>query len=269
MIKDKDITFICYVKIDNDARIKNVKTIYKYYKKHLPNCRFVFVEDDSKSNLLEHLSLIDEQDKYVLETNHGLVKKCTGYNHGARYANTDIIIFLDVDIIIDCNKLLECINEAKDSGSDECLIGYNGYAFYMTEQGEKQFLKTLDINDLYDKIKGLHLVTYSANEFALLNNVHAVGGCLVMTKKSFEQINGFNPFFTGWGYEDNEIISRAHRLGLRVSRSNIADHYLYHLPHCDASVNKAQHNHYRQNEAIVQFVESLNKEQLQRYIKQW
>lgn len=267
MITDKDITFICHIRIDNEARLKNVKTIYKYYKQHLPNCRFVFIEDDAESKLLD--LTFDAKDEYALVCNNDLVKKCAGYNHGAKYSDTDVLIFLDVDIIVDCNKLLECINEARDNGSLECLIGYNGCAFYMTQQGEKQFLNTLDVEDLHSKIKNLHLVTNNANEFALLGNTKAVGGCLIMTKKSFNQINGFNPFFIGWGYEDNEIISRAHRLGLNVTKSNIVDHFLYHLPHCDISVNKAQHNHYKQNEAIVQFVESLNKEQLQRYIKQW
>jgi predicted glycosyltransferase involved in capsule biosynthesis len=268
MITSKDITFICHIRIDNEARFKNVKTIYKYYKQHLPGCRFVFIEDDTETRLL-NFTLIDSRDEYALLYNNDLVKKCTGYNHGAKYSDTDILIFLDVDIIIDCNKLLECINEANSNGSLECLIGYNGCAFYMTQQGEKQFLDTLDVNDLHSKIKNMHLITNNANEFALLGNTKAVGGCLIMTKSSFNVINGFNPFFIGWGYEDNEIISRAHRLGLKVTKSNIADHFLYHLPHCDTSVNKAQHKHYKQNEAIVQFVESLNKEQLQQYIKQW
>jgi glycosyltransferase involved in cell wall biosynthesis len=267
MITDKDITFICHIRIDNEARKKNVKTIYNYYKKHLPNCRFVFVEDDAESKLMD--LTLDVRDKFILSINRDHIKKCAGYNHGVKYASTDIIIFLDVDIIIDCNKLLECINDARSIGALECLVGYNGCAFYMTEPGEQQFLETLNIEDLYDKIKDLHLITNNANEYALLGNNKAVGGCLIMTKQSFNKIKGFNPFFRGWGYEDNEIISRAHTLGLNVSKSNIANHFLYHLPHCDTSVNKAQHDHYKQNEAIVQFVESLNKEQLQQYIKQW
>jgi predicted glycosyltransferase involved in capsule biosynthesis len=267
MITDKDITFICHVRIDNEARIKNVKTIYKYYKQHLPNCQFVFVEDDAESKLLDFT--FDEHDEYMLVFNSNHVKKCASYNFGAKYAETDILIFLDVDIIVDCNKLLECINDARDSGSLECLIGYNGCAFYMTEMGEKQFLSSLNINDLHNKIQNIKLITNASNDYALLGNTQAVGGCLIMTKASFNLTNGFNPFFIGWGYEDNEIISRTHRLGLSVNKSNIVDHFLYHLPHCDTSVNKSQHVHYKQNEAIVQFVESLNKEQLQQYIKQW
>jgi predicted glycosyltransferase involved in capsule biosynthesis len=268
MIEDKDITFICHLRIDNESRIKNVKTIYKYYKKYLPNCRFVFVEDDAETKLLD-FTFIDSRDEYTLVYNNDLVKKCAGYNHGAKYSDTDILIFLDVDIIVDCNKLLECINDARDNDSLECLIGYNGCAFYMTQQGEKQFLNTLNVEDLYSRIKNLHLVTNNANEFALLGNTKAVGGCLIMTKKSFNQINGFNPFFIGWGYEDNEIICRAHRLGLNVTKSNIVDHFLYHLPHSDPTKDKSHHNHYAQNKSIYELINSLEKHHILNYIKQW
>jgi predicted glycosyltransferase involved in capsule biosynthesis len=268
MITSKDITFICHIRIDNEARFKNVKTIYKYYKQHLPGCRFVFIEDDTETRLL-NFTLNDSRDEYALLYNNDLVKKSTVYNHGAKYSDTDILIFLDVDIIIDCNKLLECINEANSNGSLECLIGYNGCAFYMTQQGERQFLDTLDVNDLHSKIKNLHLVINNANEFALLGNTRAVGGCLIMTKKAFNQINGFNPFFIGWGYEDNEIICRAHRLGLNVTKSNIVYHFLYHLPHSDPAKDKSHHNHYAQNKSIYELINSLEKHHLLNYIKQW
>lgn len=266
MISAADITFICHVRLDNKAREKNVETIYAYYKKHLPSCSFIFVEDCAEGQLDLQLEGIDQYEKFL---NADLVKKCECYNIGAKLAKTNIMIFLDVDIIIDCNKLLECINEAVSNNSLECLIGYNGCAFYMTQAGESKFLKTLNAEDLYANIKNLHLTTGNANEFALLGNTKAVGGCLVMTKHSFERINGFNPFFKGWGYEDNEIISRAHILGLNVTKSGIVNHHLYHLPHCDVNVNKSHHKHYKHNECIVQFVESLSKQQLEKYIKQW
>lgn len=266
MIEAKDITFICHVRIDNAARKKNIETIFAYYKKHLPGCSFVFVEDDSKSKLN---ILLNNNDKYEFFDNKDLVKKSVGYNIGGKLANTDILIFLDIDIIIDCNKLLECINKAFKSNSLECLIGYNGCAFYMTQEGESTFLKTLNVSDLHEQVKNLNIMTGSFNEFALLGNTNAVGGCLVMTKQSFERINGFNPFFIGWGYEDNEIVLRAHKLGLNVSKSGISDHCLYHLPHSDPTINKSYHAHYKTNEAIYKFVSCIDAQHLLNYIKQW
>jgi len=266
MISSKDITFICHIRIDSAARVKNIQTIYNFYKQTLPGCTFIFVEDN---NTRAFNLQLDKNDTHVLMYNFDHIHKCRGYNYGASYAKTDVLIFLDVDVIIDSNKLLNCINNALQNTDSLCLIGYNGCAFYMTELGEKQFLSSLDIKDLYDGIKDIKLKTGESNKNALLGNTQAVGGCLIMTKSTFDEINGFNPFFIGWGYEDNEVVSRAHRLGFNVVKSNIADHFLYHLPHCSTSINKAKHNHYKQNEAIVNFVESLTKEQLQRYIKQW
>lgn len=269
MITAKDITFICHVRIDNGLREKNIKTIYEYYSKHLPGCKFIFVEDDDYEKL-EGVIDFFPKDRWLrtefIESQR-IINKCDSYNYGAELSETDIMIFLDVDIIVDCDKLLECLNAADKI---ECLIGYNGIAFYMTEEGEKKFLETLDVNDLYYNVSNLEARTGSSNSCGVVGNTKAVGGCLIMTKESFKAINGFNPFFWGWGYEDNEIISRAHILGLNVCRSGVAGHFLYHLPHeTEPNRNKADHSHYKQNEAICQFVESLNKEQLKRYIKQW
>jgi predicted glycosyltransferase involved in capsule biosynthesis len=179
------------------------------------------------------------------------------------------MVFLDVDIIVNCEYLLETINDAANNNMLECLIGYNRTAIYLNELGEKEFLKSLDISDLNSKIEEMQLRTGNHNKYGMVGNTQAVGGCLVMTKDSFKRINGFNPFFAGWGYEDNEVISRAGILGVPVSKSGINNHFLYHLPHNDITQDKGNHPHYKQNEAIAQFVESLNKEQLQRYIKQW
>lgn len=269
MITDKDITFICHVRIDNDKRIKNLRTIYKYYTQNMPNSKFVFVQDYEVGEVVANCITFNDNTTLIVDPTDGLVEKCKSYNTGAQLADTDILVFLDIDIIVDCNLLLECINAAKESNMLECLIGYNGVALYMTEAGEKKFLNTLNIEDLRSLTVNLDKVTNNANEFALVGNTRAVGGCLVMTKESFKRINGFNPFFKGWGYEDNEIISRAHRLGLKVSKSDDTQNVLFHLPHCDANTDKSKHSHYTQNEAIVKLVESLDKQQLETYIKQW
>lgn len=268
MISDKEITFICHVRIDNHLRRKNLWTVYAYYKNNLPNCRFVFVYDGSNLSNFD-LVLRDGDTVIHLENKSELVKKCEGYNLGAKHASTKYLVFLDIDIIVDCTKLLECITEATETASMECMIGYNRTAMYMTEVGEKKFLKSLNVQDLFDAVAGIENKTGCSNENAVIGNTQAVGGCLVMTNDSFNKMNGFNPFFQGWGYEDNEVISRAYLLGLKVRCSGVPNHFLYHLPHIIGTPDKSRHRHYRQNEAIVQLVESLNKKQLQLYIKQW
>lgn len=269
MITDKDITFICHVRLENVLRIKNISTIYAFYKKYLPNSRFIFVEDTAEPALSTHI-ILDNNDKIIHFLNNDEYNKCEGYNIGAKHSETDILIFLDIDIIVDCNHLLKSINKMDELNQLNCLlIGYNGVAIYLNDAGEKEFLQSLDLNDLYNKTISLQLTTNNRNEYALVGNTQAVGGCLVMSKTTFNTIHGFNPSFVGWGYEDNEIISRARILQVDVYKSNIVNHFLFHLPHETVALNKSLHIHYKQNEETVRYVESLTKEQLEKYIQLW
>ena len=73
----------------------------------------------------------------------------------------------------------------------------------------------------------------SLNEYTYCTapNSEAVGGCVVTSAKKFFEYNGFNPNFKGWGYEDNEIVIRVHRLGHTVTRINDPEALLFHFPH--------------------------------------
>jgi hypothetical protein len=263
MTTDKDISFIAHVKIDNELRKKNLIAISKFYQTHFPNSEFIGVgEGDENSDTSKYFT------KYSHISNNGLVRKTLCYNEGARIATNKILVFIDIDIVVNPEYLLDNIKSSYESNTLDCMIGYNGTAIYLNHEGEKNFLATGDINDLYSKIEGLHY-TNDRNIYGVVGNTRAVGGCLVMTKDSFKAINGFNPFFKGWGYEDNEIISRAHKLSLNVTLSNVKTDYLFHLPHSDLTEDKSAHPHYSKNHAIVSLVESLNDEQIKTYIKQW
>ena len=80
---------------------------------------------------------------------------------------------------------------------------------------------------------------------------------------------GFNPFFIGWGYEDNEIILRSSRLEVPVFYINTGKPLLFHLPHKDLETNEKDHGNYRSNEQEYLRVASFNKQQMLEYIKKW
>jgi len=270
MLDFSRISFICHVRVDTYLREKNIRTIYDYYNKHTNGeCEFIFVEDD-KSPLLSKI-LPPPSNNITIDfiKNDCEVHKSFCYNRGAKLATREIFVFLDVDVILDTRLLFETISEAIERGSLECLIGYNGIAIYCNTSAEQEFLKSLDIEDLYSKINDLPLKTMAQNQFATVGNTQAVGGCLCMTRESFKKINGFNPLFKGWGYEDNEIISRANKLGLQVCKSSIANNYLFHLQHETVSIDKSKHKFYKNNGDIVNNVECMSREELEQYIKKW
>lgn len=77
------------------------------------------------------------------------------------------------------------------------------------------------------------------------------GGVLCITKKSFLQINGYNPLFEGWGLEDDEFRERIKSNNLQV----VSGGGLFRaLPHPDSFRNDAL---FRKNQILFANRESL------------
>jgi len=100
------------------------------------------------------------------------------------------------------------------------------------------------------------------------------GGSFFMTKNFFNKVNGFNPNFKGWGYEDTAFLTRVQRLGHYVGLVNGAQHMIFHMHHGDVSkgevaargiLNKQSHN----NRNIYNKVNKMTKPQAEAFSKTW
>jgi len=90
------------------------------------------------------------------------------------------------------------------------------------------------------------------------------------TREKFKAFKGFNPNFQGWGFEDNELPARVHKLGFDVVKLASKKQVLWHLPHDGEGASNKEHNpHYRNNNKICSYVEQCTKEELKEYITQW
>lgn len=280
------ISFIIHYRHDTPERAVNNNLIYEYYKSLYPTCQFVYVEDDANIHIANWVAKRGET--YCFMHNTGLVKKCVGYNVGASLARHDILCFLDVDVVVSKAALDRAISDLSTGDSEfrsNLVIGYNGIAFYMTYAGKSEISKHYvtqspqSLHDVCEKVN-YELLSYrfdasgirtgQSSVFGCVGNTNAVGGCLLTTKADFSNIGGFNPNFIGWGYEDNEIISRAKILGKAVTNCTQIACSLYHLPHeSDVYRDKSAHAHYTANHAEVQKVEAMSKQELEQYIKTW
>ena len=271
--KPKDnISFIIHFRKDTNHRMVNLDIVYKYYKAIYPNSEFIFIEDDSKERIKE---LIKKDDKYIFFKNEKTYNKCIGYNMGLKAASHDIVCFLDIDCLVSIDSLIKGISLAK---KNMIIIGYNGTAIYV-EHPLKEKITNIQGTELFSYLASCideeNVVTgYYDRQTYCVGNTQAVGGCLIGKKATFDRINGFNPNFIGWGYEDNEIISRAGTLEVPVARvgNNTPNWFLFHLPHEEGGVairDKDRHDYYKHNEKEVQKVESMDKKQLEEYIKSW
>jgi len=87
-------------------------------------------------------------------------------------------------------------------------------------------------------------------------------GKIVCYKKDFELLGGYDESFNGWGYEDNDFIARAKRLGYKIERfSRGYTHFLKHSPELrdkhqklhrrkSASINRGRYNQNSSNNVL-------------------
>ena len=287
-----NISIIIHCRIDNKERAENAKLIYNFYKNYTVDSEIVFIEDDSDGKLLTHISIRPE-DKYELTNNSDNWQKTKSYNRGANISTRQYFCFLDLDIIVHPKYIIEAVQQIKIDNSMGLVLGYNGQALYITYEGKRLFEQqptytTLEcfiprewlnqgtlINENISTVQnyktsqtGSPLNVY---KYCVAPNNKAVGGCAITSKEKFFEYRGFNPNFVGWGYEDNELPGRVHRLGYNVTRINYPEALLFHLPHDppggapDKSADK-DHNT-NQHECIK--VENSTKAELQEYIKTW
>ena len=273
------VSFIVHFRKDTEHRVDNLNIIYSYFKDILPNCEFVFVEDDKQETIKE---LVREEDKYIFYKNEGVYNKCIGYNMGLKQASNDIVCFLDIDCLVSIDSIIKSISLAK---KDMIVIGYNGTAIYVEHplknkakqnKGFELFnFLTAQINHDVEVNGDNHIITgYFDRDTYCVGNTGAVGGCLIGKKSIFEEINGFNPNFIGWGFEDNEIIARAGILDVPVVKvgNENPNWFLFHMPHEEGGVairDKDKHEYYKHNYDEVNKVTDMDKQQLEQYIKSW
>jgi predicted glycosyltransferase involved in capsule biosynthesis len=259
------ISFIIHLRKDTDERTKNINIVIPYFKSLIPDCEFIFIEDDREP----HFEYLQEDNIYYYFKNEGTYNKCKSYNLGLKKSTREIVCFLDIDCIISKESLNKVIEQIQKT--DGIYIGYNGTCIYFNYLIKNKIIQSDNLYEFLDSfVDKKNIYTMYKNERYTVANTAAVGGCLLGSRKIFNSINGFNPNFIGWGYEDNEIISRARILKVPVYAINTPKPYLFHLPHEIAEGrDKSNHEFYNNNHKEVTKIESMNIDELKQYIKTW
>jgi len=283
----KDISIIIHCRIDNQERGKNSKLVYNFYKSNTINSEFIFVEDDSSSELLNYINL-RKNDHYINTGNNDTWHKTVSYNIGAKKSERKYLYFLDLDVIVHPKYICKSLSLKSD-----LVIGYNGHALYLNYDAKRIFendpsyerlLSFVPTEWLFEGKLLNHNILAIQNhktmqtrnplnryQYCMAPNNKAVGGCVIADRETFFKYKGFNPNFKGWGYEDNELPTRVHKLGYSVSRINSPNALLFHLPHdpIEGDITKNSHKDNNSNHAEMDKVDQYSKNELKEYIKKW
>jgi len=268
MIDLLDTTFLFHVRVDTEERKNNISTVVNFYRKNCKGFKFIFIEDDETENLPSILSF-KENDSYIFQKSKDMWNKCKSFNTGIRNSESEILVFHDLDVIINPLQLLTSITTLKENKNYGLMYPYNGLFLCVNKQIKKVFSNTLDYKDLEKYFPYNLSVNYNDGN-VLVGHNNSVGGCVLGRRDNILKCNGYNPNFIGWGYEDNEFPKRVHILGFPVTRLNEPRAPLWHLPHDgEGSSPKADNPFYEQNRQLCSYVENSKKNILENYIKNW
>jgi GT2 family glycosyltransferase len=233
---------------DNGDRTANLLTVIDYYKSVLPNAEITVVEQD-KEPVIE--SKLRGDVKYLFLKNKSTFNKCWAYNCAARATERPHLVFMDSDAILRPETVHFSVGQLQK------------FAVY------KPYVKFLDLTAPL-AIHFRNAMKFTWNDHTLGQRCAAndwfTGGCVMVRRKEYFEIGGFNEKFRGWGGEDDEFIARAMAL-VPAGKISGVNNNLYHLYHFVPKDSTPSHPMYDENLAELRRIGSLNNAQLVEYVK--
>jgi predicted glycosyltransferase involved in capsule biosynthesis len=153
--------------------------------------------------------------------------KCAAHNIGAFYSDQPILFFCDCDILLPQGILASLIHRLEDHQATFLTLA----GVTETEKNSRKAKHIVRFG--YE----LNLKAANGRELRIVDHEEdAEDGCrqapglLILRKSHFLEINGYNSQLDGWGWEDQDMISR---LTLGVGLTRISEGYVLHISHGD------------------------------------
>jgi len=249
----RDVTFLIPVRIDSNSRLQNLNTIISYLDKFLFT-KIIILESDS-------IQRVDSRDIPEICSYH-FINDCNNILHRTRLINmlvelaeTQFIAIYDTDVVFPIRQLVSSLTLLR-TGKCDMVFPYQGEFINVDHLGKLQFMTDLDPEKL----------TLNKQQYTKIME-RSLGGAFIVDKNIYKKAGKENENFTSWGMEDLERVKRMKILGYTINRIRGS---LFHLPHARL-INSTYPDIETRNNLITEFliISSMDKAQLQAYIKTW
>lgn len=224
-------------------RIENLKyLIYCLKKQSYPINELIISDDGSSvdvvSFLKEEVKGCNFKIKYVWQTDLGF-RKTRALNNAVKETKSDILLFLDQDIIFPFNlveKILKVIRK-------DYFIPFKVY--YMSEDEKNNFIKenkecNFEYNSLKLDEKQIKKIKKKVFNSRIKNlkyslglkdrGTNLTGGAYAIYKENYIRVNGYDEEYRSWGKEDDDFAWRVYKSGGKSKIINL-DYPIIHLWH--------------------------------------
>tara|TARA_Y100001963_G_C6692800_1_gene405464 strand:- start:77 stop:895 length:819 start_codon:yes stop_codon:yes gene_type:complete len=264
MKKDlKDTTFIIPVRIESDDRLRNVITICCFLLENF-DTKVILKEVDKESvfqkealpqiteyveDAIENLTHIHE----VPDPDDPVFYRMRYLNEMLNMVETEVVVNYDSDVLLPHSSYIQAQDLCKNEYDLIYPYGQGNwqYQIFADDDLVSEFLSNdCDLTLLQKKSK-----IYDAQS----------GHVQFFRTSSYREGGMENENFRSWGPEDKERLHRFITLGYNIGR--IKD-WVYHLEHTRGNTDWVGNPYLRDNTILWEFLQSLNKEQLQQYYKE-
>ena len=261
-------TFCIFYQKDHEDRERNLDILLHYLLENYTDLEIIILQqfiDKEQRDTLKPLPIFKHEKifHHRLTNDTEYWNKMTAYNFGLKYSTYDIIFYNDVDTIFNPKDIKEAYNLIKNE--NKILIPSGTHFIDVKVPLIEKFKETLDYNTFLSDFKNFHVYE---NELFRRNNTGGPGGGLAGKKETFISMNGFNPNFKGWGYEDDETRERFSKLGHPVEFLIDGDP-IFHMEHEGAKRGTAMCKYMETNKQVLDEMRSMSYEQVKEYSFSW
>ena len=265
----KNISFIIHVRIDIPERLLNLQTVLDTYNTYCTNVEFIVINDDKVPD--KQLKPLHDKykntTKFLFLSNDGIYMRPLSFNRG--FSNTDrpLMIAGDTDVLIHPKYIKDAEDLIMKDGYHH-VYPYNGMFIHIKEHIRDSFKADYDFSKLLPlKPSQSNRYPYYETNDILVAHCASRGGCIMYQSEMYKDINGYNPAFRGWGYEDDEINCRISKLGYKTTRVNDDDAIAWHLPH--PNTVREKHPYYDNNNMLSERTGQLTSNEIKELITTW
>ncbi len=203
----RDIDLIVSYREATLERRENLYTVLAHLGHTYTDYRLWLVEAATEPRF-DWQRLRDPKIRHIFVAHQGAFPKSMLYNMGALMAQSPVVCFHDADSIAHPPSLRAAVDALLDGSASDVLCPY--WSVVNVSGALKQRFMDHPDYDVFAAIDPQNL----PEDVNLLSS-NASGGIVLFRRAEYIRVGGYNPRITGWGGEDDELLLRASRLGLR------------------------------------------------------
>lgn len=191
----------------SQERRDNLYGVLRHLVETYRDCSIWLMEADARPHF-DWSRLGDASIRHVFIHHDGPFPKARLCNMGARLANSRVLCFHDADSVAMPHALVGAVDGLLHGTASDAICPY--WSVINVEGSvRRRFLDTADVGPL-SSLDPATLPPETALLYASAN-----GGVVLFKRQDYLRVGGYNEHLEGWGGEDDELLRRATRLGVR------------------------------------------------------